>query len=88
MLNLRLRSRGDPPTKGCTTKGRRTCKRLRVAFLAAIVVATVMPTSAAAQVISGEVSSRSPATVTEYRHLEIYIEGQQPYTLLSGENLS
>lgn len=87
MLNLRLRSRGDPPITGQTSTVRRTRKRVRFLLSTAILIAAMLPIPAAAQVTHrGGPSSHAPVTI-EHRHVEVIIEGQEAHTLVSDSNV-
>ena len=93
MLNLRLRSRGDPPGNWRSTNRRRTRLRVRRLILATTLVTAMLPASmAAAEPVGSDKpagqSPIGPVGATEYRYVEVYIEGQEPYTLLSGKNVS
>ena len=88
MLNLRSRSRGDPLAMWQSAKRRTTLKRIPVLLLTTMLMATVMPASVDAQTNPSETSSSNSLSATEYRYVEVYIEGREPYTLLSGENAS
>ncbi len=48
----------------------------------------MLPTPASAQSIGSDRAGGMQPTVTEYRYVEVYIEGQEPRTILSGQNLS
>lgn len=93
--NLRGEVSNMKPNSQCGPLGHKrsivrwqTLKKAVLLLSAVALAATMLPTPASAQSIGSDRPSSIQPMATEYRYVEVYIEGQEPHTILSGQNLS